>query len=333
MTEHVLLIALLLGGSAFFSASEIAVTMASRVRLRTRAEAGSRRARVAERLLQHPEKAIVTCLVGNNLLNVAAAITSRLAVMAAVDVGEATADAIATAIMLPLLVVCGEVVPKALGQTYPNRILSLLAIPLSTTRMVLWPLAVVCFGIAGVVRRILGVRSGMLDFVSREEFKQLVAQSEKRGHVDQDERALIDRIVEFESLDPRRIARPLADVPHLAETATVATAKELMRAEHLGRLAVTNPNGTDVVGVVSASGLLDVANSARLAAHLLPPVHLRAATGPDRLLAELQRSPSQIAIVSRDDGSLGVITLDDLLAHLLGSTAPPRRQWLRAQSV
>jgi len=331
MTGHLITIAVLLAGSAFFSATEIAVTMASRVRLRTQSEAGSRRARFAERLLRHPDRAIVTCLVGNNLVNVAAALVGRLVVMAMITSGEATADAVATAIMLPLLLVFGEVVPKALSQTYPNRVLSLLAPAFSVGRILLWPLAVVCFAIVDLVRRLLGARTGMRDLVTREEFKQLMAQSEKRGHVDEDERALIDRIGEFGSLDPHRIARPLQQVPHLPETATAAIAKELMRTERLGRLAVTNAAGNAVVGVVSASGLLDVPNAALLAAHLLPPVHVRAAAGPDRLLAELQRSPSQIAVVSREDGSAGIVTLDDLLAHLLGSVAPPRRQWLRAQ--
>lgn len=331
MTAYILLITLLLAGAAFFAANEIAVTMASRVRLRTQAEAGSRRARFAERLLRYPDRAIVTCLVGSNLMSVAVALVGQLAVLAILDVGEATADVIATAIILPLLLVFGEVVPKALSQTYPNRILSFFAPAFTIVRILLWPLAVVCFGIVDLVRRLLGVRAGVRDLVTREEFKQLMAQSEKGGHVDENERALIDRIVEFGGLDPARIARPLAAVPCVPETATAASAKELMRREHLGRMAVTNAAGTSVVGVVSASGLLDVPNDAPLAAYLLPPVYVRTGAGSDRLLAELQRSPAQIAILSREDGGTGIITLDDLLTHLLGSVAPPRRHWLRSQ--
>jgi CBS domain containing-hemolysin-like protein len=332
MTALLAAFGLLLLASAFFSASEIAVTMASRVRLRTRAETGSRRARVAERLLRHPERALVTCLVGNNLVQIATGIVSRVAVMTALATGETMSDLLATLITLPLLLVCGEVAPKALAQTYPNRILTLLAVPLDAIRFVLWPLAAVCFGIAGAVRRLLGVQSGVLDFVSREEFKQLIAQSEKRGHVDPEERALIDRILEFETLDPRQLARPLRDVPQLRESATAGAAKRLMRDARLGRLAVTQANGSEIVGVVSASGLLEAPNEARLAAYLLPPVHLRADAGADRLLAELQRSPSQMAVVAHPDGAFGVITLDDLLAHLLGKSAPARRHWLRVQA-
>jgi CBS domain containing-hemolysin-like protein len=306
----------LLLASSFFAAAEIAVTMASRVRLRTRAERGERGARAAERLMLRPERAIITCLVGNNLVNIALAAYARNAVLGVSSFSEPVADVIATLVCVPLVLVVGEVLPKAFAQTYPNRTLAALAIPLVLVRTLLWPLAQIAFGIAGLVRRVARLEPDALEFLSREELKQFVAHSERHGHVDADERDLIYRIFEFWKIDPQRFVRRLEDLPTLPADAPAARAKELVRSLRLRRLVLTDPSGREVVGVASPTGLLAVADDARAGDAALPPVRASASTGIDRLLAELQRSPSQVAVVRA--APTGVVLLDDLLRALLG---------------
>lgn len=320
MTPTLLLVGLLLLGSAFFSATEIGVTMASRVRLRTSAEQGKRGARRAERQLAHPERAIITCLVGNTLVNVAIAAYVRAAVLDLHPFSNAAADLVATAIVVPLTLVFGEALPKALAQTYPNRTLAALAGPLELVRLVLWPLTQTSFAVAGLVRRLTRMKPELTDFVSREELKQFVALSEKHGHVDAEERELIYRIFEFWRLDPGRFVRPLGSVPCLPAATAVGVAKERMRASHLDRLVVTDAAGCDVLGVVTATALVDAPNAEPLLGFAHPPVTGQLARGVDRLLADLQRSPAQVAVV-REGTRVGIVSLDDLLQHLLGRAA------------
>lgn len=321
--QYLVPLGVLLVLSAFVSAAEIAVTMASRVRMRTRVESGSRRARLAEKLLARPERAIVTCLVGVNLANVGAAVygSEALAVLLPLSPGQVELVSIVT--LVPLLLLFGEIVPKALAQTYPNRSLLALAAPLHAVRIVLWPLIQVNFAVAELVRRLARMPSHVLDFLSREELKQFVAQSEKHGHVDEEERDLIHQIFEFWKRDPLLLVRPLKDVPRLPVSAPAGRAKETMRAQRLSRLVVTDDADADVVGVLSATALLDVPNDGSLSALLLGPVRAELSAGVDRLFSELQRSPSQIAVVASADGT-GVVLLDDLLTHLLGRQAPLR---------
>lgn len=308
--------------SAFFSAAEIAVTMASRVRMRTRVEAGSWRARLAEKLLARPERAIVTCLVGVNLANVGAAVYGTEALLSILPLTPAQGEIVGVLILVPLLLLFGEIVPKALAQTYPNRSILAFAAPLLVVRIVLWPLIQVSFAVAEIVRRLARMPSHVLDFLSREELKQFVAQSEKHGHVDEEERDLIHRIFEFWKQDPRLLVRPLVSVPRLAVTATAGEAKELMRAQRLSRLVITDVGETDVVGVVSVTSLLDVPNGDALGTLVLGAVRAELSTGVDRLFSELQRSPSQTAVVKSPD-SVGVVLLDDLLTEILGRPARP----------
>jgi CBS domain containing-hemolysin-like protein len=320
MTVAIAGFAALLVASMFFSAAEIAATMASRVRLRTRAEQGQRGARRAEHLLEHPERPIVTCLVGNTLVNVAMATLARSMVMAIHPMEEAWADLVATAFTVPLVLVLGEALPKALAQTYPNRTLAALAVPLAVVHWVLWPLAQVAFGVARLARRLGGMRSQVFDFLSREELKQFVSHSEKQGHVDADERDLIYQIFEFWKLDPARLVQRLEAVPRTGAATPAGAVKERMRSERLHRLVVTDPAGREVLGVVTARSLLDVPNNAAVQDFVLPPVRASLAQGIDRLLTELQRSPSQTAVV-KSGNDTGIIALDELLQQLLGRAA------------
>jgi len=304
--------------SMFFSSTEIAITMSSRVRLRTRAEQGHHGARRANRLLAHPERGIATCLVGNTLVSVALAAYGRGALLRMYPFSDTVVDLVSTAILAPIVLVVGETLPKALAQTYPNRTLAVLALPLTVVRGLLWPLAQVAFRVADAVRRIAHLRSDVLDFLSREELKQFVAHSEKHGHVDADERELIYRIFEFWRLDPARFVRQLSSVPRLPADAPINRARELMRERRLVRLVVTDPEDREVLGIATAPALLAAPSEAVLGDFLQPPVRAQLSRGVDRLLADLQRSPSQTAVVREGDAT-GIVILDDLLHELLGS--------------
>ncbi len=318
--ELIALIVALLVGSAFFAGSELAVTMASRVRLRTRAAEGERRARWSERLLRRRERTIAVCLVGNNLVNVALAVYGREAVLRFAPMREAWVDTVTTALIVPLVLIFGEIVPKAVAQSYPNRVLLGTAGALHATRVLLAPLLLVGIGIAELARRAVRVRNRVLEFASREELKHFVARSEVRGHVDPEERGLIHNIVEFWKLDPQVFVQPLQSVERVTSAASVGQAKEVMRAERVRRVLVTDPEDRQVVGVVSAAGVVALANDVPVTRPMRRPVRANLSHGLDRLLADLQRSPSQVAVVEVADAPAGVIRLDDLLRTLLGSS-------------
>lgn len=321
MTELLVLMGLLLLGSAFFAGSELAVTMASRVRLRTRAARADRRARWAERLLRRRERTIAVCLVGNNLVNVALAVYGRELVLRMAPLSEAWADTLATALVVPLVLLFGEIVPKAVSQSYPNRVLVAAAAPLHATRLLLSPLLLIAIAIAELARRAVRARNRVLEFASREELKQFVVRSEVRGHVDPEERDLIHHIVEFWKLDPSAFVQPLESLVRVTSDARVGDVKETMRARATSRVIVTDPGGDLVVGVVSATGIVAMENDAPVSRPMRRPVRANPELGLERLLADLQRSPSQTAVVVQPDGSTGIIRLDDLLHRLLGEAA------------
>lgn len=314
---------LLLLAGAYFSGTELAVTMASRVRLRTRSADGQRLAHVAERVLRRRERTIALCLVGNNLVHVGLAVCGREALLRWKPMSESLVDGLTTLLLVPLVLFAGEILPKAVAQNYPNRTLMASILPLLGFRLLLYPILLVAVGFAEIARRLARVHGRVLEFASREEIKQLVAASEQRGHVDADERQLVERIVEFWRLEPATFVRPLAAVPRVSAAATVGEAKEMMRTCRVTRLPVTDASDHDVVGVVSAAGIVAAENADPVRKHTTRPVRADPSLGLDRLLGELQRSPSQVAVVE-GSGAPGIIRLDDLLRALLGPPGAAR---------
>ena len=315
---EILLVGILLLGSAFFAGSELAVTMAHRARLRTFIANGSLVARVALKLREHPERTIALCLVGNNLANVGVAVFGRQALMQRWSFGELTADAVATMVLVPIVLVVGEILPKAVSQINPDRVLVILALPLLGVGLLLSPMLMVAILVAQAVRLLVGLRSRPLAFASREELKSVLAHSVSSGHVAIGERDLIHQIVEFWKLDIQLLIRPLAGIVTLPESSTMQEAKEFMRQHRLSRLPIVNAAGSNVVGVLSATRLLSADPGAPIWRYLQEPVRVTAGVGLEELMMALQKSPSQIAMVEQPGAGVGVVLLDDLLNRLLG---------------
>jgi putative hemolysin len=317
------LVVLLLFGSSFFAGSELAVTMSHRARLRTWTGGASLAGRAALLLARKPERAIALCLVGNNLANVGVAVFGRQLLLQTWSLGEVAADALAMVIFVPLVLVLGEVVPKALTQRNPDLVLLWVALPLLGVAVLLWPLVLVGILVAQAVRLLARLQSRPLAFASRDELKNVLAHSVSGGHVAVGERDLIHRIVEFWKLDLQPLVRPLQEIDALPESSSMLEVKRHMRLHHLSRLAILSNTGEDVVGVLAATRLLSATVDAPIQRYLQAPVRVDVGAPLAQLMAELQRSPSQIAVVHGPESALGVVLLDDLLDRLLEEDSAP----------
>jgi putative hemolysin len=318
---ELLLVALLLLGSAFFAGSELAVTMSQRARLRTYSANGSWAARAALKLREHPERAIALCLVGNNLANVGVAVFGRQALVQRWSLGEVAADVVTMLVLVPLVLILGEIVPKAVSQINPDRALVFLALPLLAIGVLLSPVLVLAILVAQVVRLMVGLRSRPLAFASRDELKKVLAHSVSSGHVAVGERDLIHRIVEFWKMDLQPLMRPLRDIATLPEGSSMQQVREFMRHNRLSRLPIVKADGSNIVGVLTATRLLSADNTAPIGRYLQEPVRVAAGVQLSELMTALQKSPSQIAVIERPGPGVTVVLLDDLLNSLLGREA------------
>lgn len=190
MTPTILVaIALLVGVSAFFSGSEIAVFSLEDHRLDgLAAEPGGA---ALTRLREDPHRLLVTVLVGNNVVNVAiASLTTALFVG---RVGGGAGVVLATVFASTVVLLFGEIVPKSYGVAHPERVALRVAGPIRVLQVVLYPVVAVFEVASGAINHLTGgTRDIERPYVTREEIVALVETAEALGIVEADEQAMID---------------------------------------------------------------------------------------------------------------------------------------------
>jgi CBS domain containing-hemolysin-like protein len=331
--ERLLAVALLLLGSAFFSGSETALFSLSRVTretLASRADAGSRR--VLE-LLSRPRRLIVTIILCNELINItssslAATVTSHWLPASR----ELVQVVVATAVMLPLLLLFGEMAPKSLAIRIGERWARAVSGPLKLTAVVVTPVRWVLQGIAGAVVRILGVRPLQPELgLKEEEFRALVDVSSAEGELEFSERRLIHNVFEFGETTVGKVMTPADKVFSLPYEMPLGRLVEAVARERYSRVPIYRGSGRKgardhVVGIVLAKDLVGYARG-QLEGHTIqdllnPPMFVPRTTKCDRLFREFQRRKTHMALVVDEYGRLiGLVTMEDLLEELFGEIA------------
>ncbi|HSE94864.1 MAG TPA: hemolysin family protein [Methylomirabilota bacterium] len=304
--------------SAFFSAAEIAFLAANRVRLRHLAEQGSRVARGYMEAFQHPERLLSTAMMGVTIAHVSASsVTTALLLPWA----ERRAAVWATVVLTPLMLVFGEILPKALAQQRATAVALRTFDPLRAAAWFLAPLVWVANVLVGMILRSLGRGERRDPFVSRADLRLLV-QAEPAGSTDvrDEEREMIDSIFDLVETSVREVMVPLVDVVAVPEEASVAEAVARLRTSGHSRLPVYRERIDHVIGVVTALDILQRGASEPTVGTLLRPAYYVPETKRiSDLLPEMQRQRIQLAVVVDEyGGSEGIVTVEDIVEEIVG---------------
>ena len=304
--------------SAFFSAAEIAFIAANRVRLRHLAEQGSRVARGLMAAFQHPERLLATAMMGVTIVQVSAAGLTTALLLGWLD---RQASFWATVILTPVMLVFGEILPKALAQTRATTVALGTFDVLRGAAWLLAPLVGVANLIVRAILRSLGHTERRDPFVSREDLRLLV-ESEPVGVTDvrEEEREMIEGIFDLVETSVREIMVPLVDVVAVPEEATVAEAILKIRESGHSRLPVYRERIDHVVGIVTALDILHRGAEGKTVKNLARPAHYVPSTKRiSDLLPEMQRERLQLAVVVDEyGGSEGIVSIEDIVEEIVG---------------
>jgi putative hemolysin len=304
---------------AFFSGSEIALVSVNRGRLRQRAAAGDRGARMVEELLATPQVLLATTLLGTNFGAVTFSVTVALYL---VGRQSESAELLAIVMVTPITLVLGEVVPKSLFQHHADQLAPRLAYPLRAASILLRPIVWAMSGFAGMMTRLL--RSDRKRaFVTREELALLIeSESGPRSEIKQHEREMIANLLDLSDVEVGDVMVPLSEVTALPAETTLAEAIAEVGDKQHSRMPVYRSRVDDVVGILYVfdmlrAGLRDrttpVGELARPA--MFVPPNQQAAD----LLVDLQGKGAQMAIVVDEyGGAIGVVTVEDILEEIVG---------------
>jgi len=308
--------------SFLFSGMETGLLSLNRFRLRQLMRAGDRRARLLNRYLAEPEPLLWTVLVGNTIANVSAALLVLSAVhrqwpdRPALFIGAAIALAV-------ILFALGEIVPKTLFGTYPNRLCLLLVRPFRLLKVLLSPLVVLVELVSAVMLRGAGGRAfAGSTFANREELRWLMHES-GQGFTTE-ERAMIGRVMDLEKLTVRSQLVPWDKVISVAADAPMADVMDKAREHRFTRMPVREEKGGRrvVAGLISLKRLLfeaeiDLAKTAD--DYTTPALFVDESKRLEDVLQLMQKTGHRMAIVQdRRKRSLGIVCLEDILSVIFG---------------
>lgn len=322
MMSPVLAIAIVvvcLGGSFFFSGFETGMLALNRVRLRSLTRKKSHRALLLARYLEKPERFLAASLVGNTIVNtIAATLVAYLLLLELPRWGGWLAFVIMT---YALFVLC-ELVPKSLFRLYPTRLSVALADVIHVLHTALLPLIWVFSLVTSALMRAFGETKPREEiFVSREELKRLVLDSEAGGQVTPEERRMIQEVFNLRHVTLDQIMTPW----NQAATITAdASAKQIVDKSHeagYSRLPAIDGNGA-IAGVVSVYDVLfDPEDTAsKTVRNYLRRAHTFSAQTPiDQALQRLRATQQPLAVVlDKAQRPVGIVTIEDMLAKLIG---------------
>jgi CBS domain containing-hemolysin-like protein len=309
---------LCLMATMFFSAAEMAFIAANRLRLRHLAEEGSKTAARYLEAFSRPERILSTAMMGVTISHIVA---SSITTVVLLPRFGGWAWLVATAVITPLMLVFGEIIPKAVAREWATSLILKLFRPLRWASALLVPFVFTANLIVSSVLRLFGgPRADTRHFVSREELKALLAMEPGEAEVTTQEAEMIDKIFDLGDTTVREIMVPLVEVAMLPETATTDEGIALMQRRGFSRIPIYRQRETNIVGVVGAMDILARGGDAtRLTDLKRPPVYIPETKRIDDLLRDMQRSRNHMAVVVDEyGGSTGVVTLEDILEEIVG---------------
>lgn len=328
-----LLAAVILLLNAFFVAAELALVRVRETQLRELAEAGSARARLARQLSVNIDRYLSATQLGVTGASLALGIVGEPAVAAVlapplrplVERSETAFHVLSFAVSFGLItylhVVVGELAPKylaiqravalALWTAYPLDLFYRAAYPL------IWLINVSARGLVSV----LGIRpANELDAHSEQELKMLVAISTRKGVLQESERVLLGRALDFADTLVRQVMVPRTEIVAVEDDRSLRELRDLSREHPFTRFPVFHADLDHVVGIVHLKDLVPAQDLSRTVREVMRrPLFLPETMPLDRALAEFRRQRVQLAIVVDEfGGTSGLATLEDVLEQLVG---------------
>lgn len=326
----IVLFLILLNG--FFALSEMALMTSRKLRLKQMAE-GSRGARKALALASHPDNLLSTVQIGITLIGVMTGyfggesigllITAGLESVApaareyARPIGVGTAMGLITAAS----VIFGELIPKRLALTNPERLASIIAIPLDALARAARPIVLVLGAINRGVLRLLGIRDDARSAISEEEIRLLVSESHEQGVIDADERKMMNRVLTLGDRTAESLMTPRKRITWLDAGASLEENLATMREHAYSRYPVYRDSDSDVLGVLEVKTLLDRIGQATpdLFAELREALFVSESTHALKLLEIFREEQQSFALVVDEYGDVsGLVTVNDVMGAVMG---------------
>ena len=315
-TTCIIIMAVCLMLSAYFSATETAFSSANTTRLRTLAEKGSGNAALALKLLEQYDRLLSTILIGNNIVNIAtASIGTVLFVRYYGDAGATISTVVVTVVVL----IFGEISPKSIAKDCAERFAMLSAPILRVLIWILMPLNLLFSLWKKLLAKVFRLSGDSK--MSQEELLMLVDEVQQDGSIDRDEGELLKNAIGFSEQVAQDILIHRVDLAALPITASKEEVAALFTQTKYSRLLIYQDSIDHILGTVHQKDFYVGCGVTEqpLSAIISPPVFALENEPIRLLLKKLQQAKTHVAVVVDEyGGTCGIVTMEDILEELVG---------------
>ena len=311
----------------FYAGSETAFVSANKVRIKLLAEKGDKRALIAQKLLDTPEKILAMTLVGTNIAH---AIGTELAVIlvgyfiffvkGAVD--HNMQSFVTTLVMTPLILIFSEIIPKTIFREKADKLLLRCSFVLCISAIIFHIIVALMMKITNFIVAIASGNAPAKSLsVMREEVRLLALIGERVGMLKQEQRRMIHSVLDLEQRTAEMAMVPLVDIVAVETHTRLSDFYEIIKETSFSRIPIYEEHINNIIGLVN---ILDVLYFKGDAEDISPFIRRDVNFVPefkrvDALLQQLQRSRNPMAfVVDEYGGIVGLVTIEDLVEEIIG---------------
>jgi putative hemolysin len=330
-TAELFLVSLLIVLNGVFVMSEMAIVSARKVRLQQLANQGNHRAGVALELAIAPDRFLPTVQVGITLLVILSgargesAISRILAPVLAQwipNYSQTIASIVAIAIITYLTIVISELVPKQLALNSPEKIASLVALPIDLLARTSTPLNFILSGSTNFVVRLMGIKRSSEPEVTEEEIKVMIEQGTETGMFEESEQDMVQGVLSLGDLKIGALMTPRPDITWIDIEDSIAITRQTIIDSGYSRLPVCEGELDRVLGVIHVADLLSQTLSGEelnLTTSLRQPLFIPESMRGLKVLEQFKKAGTHIAMVVDEYGVIqGLVTMHDLFEEIVG---------------
>ena len=304
--------------SAFFSSAETALTTVSKIRMRSLAEEGNRRAQTVLKITDDPSKMLTAILIGNNLVNISASsisTTLALAIFGSAGVG------VATGVLTILILIFGEISPKTMATIRSERMSLRYANVIWTLMRILTPVIFVVNALAGAFLRLLRVDPNEKNKVMTErELRTILEMGHESGVIETEEKQMINNVFDFGDAKAQAVMVQRIDMVTVSADATYDEILELFGECRYTRIPVYEGTPENVIGILNMKDLLLCGKEQfALREVMREPYFTYEQKNTADLFLEMRQNSINIVLVLDEYGmTSGLITMEDLIEEIVG---------------
>ena len=315
--SSILILVLLITMSAYFSATETAYSSLNKIKLKSIANKGNKKAKLALELSEKYDSVISTILIGNNIVNIA---TASLATVLFTKLLGSSGVTVSTIVMTILILIFGEISPKSIAKDIPESFAIVSAPLLNVFCIILKPVNHIFCLWKNLISKVLKIQkhSG----ITEDEILTIAEEAENEGGINPQQLEIIKSAIELNEQEVIEAFTPRVDMIAVKDSCSKEELLNLFIESGFSRIPVYHDNIDNVIGIINEKDLINIVvnnNNEEISSIIKPLNVIQPHMKLSHLLKVLQNNKSHMALIADEyGGTMGIITLEDILEELVG---------------